>query len=105
MSLFFFFFLVLASCSCDPAVSFSLVLLVLKGPTDCFSSTARSDTGSVPLDCVLASGLHKPQLPNKHQRHGDGGRGRERRAAVKENTVEKKKIVRWGEKKLFLVTL
>lgn len=63
----------LASCSSASAVSFGLVC--------CFSGTDRLllhssvRMGRVPPDCVLAFGLHKPQLPNKHYRHGDGGRG------------------------------
>lgn len=66
-----FFFL--ASCSSALAVSFGLVC--------CFSGTDRLRLlnssvrmGRVPPRCVLAFGLHKPQLPNKHYRHGDGGR-------------------------------
>lgn len=93
------FSVVLAWCSCVPAASFGLVLLVFRGPMGCFSSAALSEMGRVPLDCVLASGLHKPQLPNKHQRHGDGGRGRARRAAVKKNTVGKKKHIYRFKKK------
>lgn len=64
---------ILASCRSALAVSFGLVC--------CFSGTGRLllhssvRMGRVPPDCVLAFGLHKPQLPNKHYRHGDGGRG------------------------------
>lgn len=85
MSLFFVF--VLASCSCVPAASFGPVLLVFRDRWAVSPLAALSETGRVPLDCVLAFGLHKPQPPNKHQRHGDGGRGRESRAAVEKNTV------------------